>query len=108
MKLARRIGRTEPLATLIETELAPGTAAESDEQIIASIMATLDTYHHPTSTAPMGLAGDPHAVVDPEGRVHGTEGLRVVDASIFPDAISVATNVTTIAVAEHIAERYYD
>lgn len=108
VKLARRIGRTEPLATLIETELAPGTAAESDEQIIASIMATLDTYHHPTSTAPMGLAGDPHAVVDPEGRVHGTEGLRVVDASIFPDAISVATNVTTIAVAEHIAERYYD
>jgi choline dehydrogenase len=56
----------------------------------------------------MGLADDPAAVVDPEGRVHGLEGLRVVDASIFPDAISVATNITTIATAEHIAERYYD
>ncbi|TDG06561.1 dehydrogenase [Paraburkholderia guartelaensis] len=108
VKLARRIGRTAPLSTLIETELAPGPTAQSDEQIFASITATLDTYHHPTSTAPMGPAGDSHAVVDPEGRVHGLEGLRVVDASIFPDAISVATNVTTIATAEHIAERYYD
>jgi choline dehydrogenase len=108
VKLARRIGRTAPLSELIETELAPGPTAQSDDEILASMMATLDTYHHPTSTAPMGLSGDPHAVVDPEGRVHGLEGLRVVDASIFPDAISVATNVTTIATAEHIAERYYD
>jgi choline dehydrogenase len=108
VKLARRIGRTSPLSTLIDSELAPGPAALSDEQIIDSIRSTLDTYHHPTSTAPMGLADDPAAVVDPEGRVHGLEGLRVVDASIFPDAISVATNITTIATAEHIAERYYD
>jgi choline dehydrogenase len=108
VKLARRIGRTAPLSMLIEAELAPGPAAVNDEAIFASIRATLDTYHHPSSTAPMGAPGDPHAVVDPEGRVHGLEGLRVVDASIFPDAISVATNVTTIAVAEHIAERYYD
>jgi choline dehydrogenase len=108
VKLARRIGHTAPLSTLIDSELAPGAAALSDEAILASIMATLDTYHHPTSTAPMGPAGDPGAVVDLEGRVHSLEGLRVVDASIFPDAISVATNVTTIATAEHIAERYYD
>ncbi|PMY34499.1 GMC oxidoreductase, partial [Pseudomonas sp. FW306-2-2C-D06C] len=59
-----------------------------------------------TSTAPMGHAGDPGAVVDLEGRVHGVQGLRVVDASIFPDTISVATNVTTIATAEYIARRY--
>jgi choline dehydrogenase len=108
VKLARRLGRTAPLSALIDSELAPGAAALSDEAILASITATLDTYHHPTSTAPMGPAGDPDAVVDLEGRVHGVEGLRVVDASIFPDAISVATNVTTIATAEHIAERYYD
>jgi choline dehydrogenase len=108
VKLARRIGRTAPLSTLIEAELAPGPTEQSDEQILASITATLDTYHHPTSTAPMGPVGDPNAVVDPKGRVHGLKGLCVVDASIFPDAISVATNVTTIAAAEHIAERYFD
>jgi choline dehydrogenase len=105
VRLARRIGQTAPLSDLIEVELAPGPAAEADQQIQASINATLDTYHHPTSTARMGLDRDPRAVVDLEGRVRSVTGLRVIDASIFPDAISVATNVTTIAVAEHIASQ---
>lgn len=104
VKLARKIGQTAPLSTLIHSELAP--AAGSDEAILASMAATLDTYHHPTSSAPMGNAGDPKAVVDLQGRVHGVHGLRVVDASIFPDVPSVATNVTTIATAEHIAQYY--
>ncbi len=103
VKLARRIGQTAPLAGLIHSELAPGAEAASDDAIQASIAATLDTYHHPVSTAPMGLAGDPAAVVDLQGRVHGLAGLRVIDASIFPDAVSTATNITTIAVAEHLA-----
>lgn len=51
----------------------------------------------------MGLESDPNAVVGLDGRVRGVSGLSVIDASIFPDAISVATNVTTIAVAEHLA-----
>ncbi|WP_321967854.1 GMC family oxidoreductase [Burkholderia cepacia] len=106
IRLARRIGRTAPLSGLIDSELNPGPKATTDEQILASAKSTLDTYHHPTSTAPMGAINDPHAVVDTDGRVHGVRNLRVVDASIFPDAISVATNVTTIAAAEHIAHRY--
>lgn len=104
VKLARKIGQTAPLSTLVHSELAP--AADSDEAILASMAATLDTYHHPTSSAPMGNAGEPKAVVDLQGRVHGVHGLRVVDASIFPDVPSVATNVTTIATAEHIARHY--
>ncbi|MBH3026025.1 GMC family oxidoreductase N-terminal domain-containing protein [Serratia marcescens] len=104
VKLARKIGQTAPLSTLVHSELA--TAADSDEAILASMVATLDTYHHPTSSAPMGNAGEPKAVVDLQGRVHGVYGLRVVDASIFPDVPSVATNVTTIATAEHIARHY--
>ena len=102
VRLARRIGQTAPLAGLIHSELAPGEAATTDEAIQASINATLDTYHHPVSTAPMGLEGDPRAVVDLQGRVRGVAGLRVIDASIFPDAVSTATNITTIAVAEHL------
>lgn len=105
IRLARRIGRTAPLADLIETELAPGQDAESDEAILDSVRATLDTYHHPTSTCRMGRDGDPNAVVGLDGRVRGVTGLSVIDASIFPDAISVATNVTTIALAEHLAAR---
>ncbi|WP_423395380.1 GMC family oxidoreductase [Burkholderia sp. LMG 21824] len=106
VKIARRIGQTEPLSLLIHSELAPGIHARTDQEMLDSIKATLDTYHHPTSTAPMGGIGDNGAVVDLQGSVHGVSNLRVVDASIFPDAISVATNVTTIAVAEHIARHY--
>ncbi|WP_419728963.1 GMC family oxidoreductase [Lichenicola sp.] len=105
VRLARRIGQTAPLAGLIHAELSPGPEARSDAEIQAAINATLDTYHHPVSTAPMGVEGDPTAVVDLQGRVRGTFGMRVIDASIFPDAVSTATNITTIAVAEHLAAR---
>ncbi len=103
VKLARRIGLSAPLSDLIHAELAPGPEAVSDDAIQASIDATLDTYHHPVSTAPMGADGDAGAVVDLQGRVRGIAGLRVIDASIFPDAVSTATNITTITVAEHLA-----
>ncbi|MEH0196441.1 GMC oxidoreductase [Caulobacter sp. CCNWLY153] len=105
VKIARRIGQTAPLSDLIQTELSPGPSALSDAAIAQSIRTTLDTYHHPTSSAPMGRRGDRKAVVDLEGRVLGLEGLRVIDASIFPDTVSVATNIATIAVAEHLAAR---
>jgi choline dehydrogenase len=52
IRLARRIGATFPLADLIDTELNPGAAAASDADLEASMLATLDTYHHPTSPAP--------------------------------------------------------
>ena len=103
VRLARRIGRTAPMPGLIHSELAPGRDATSDEDVQASINATLDTYHHPVSTAPMGTDDEADAVVDLQGRVRGVLGLRVIDASIFPDAVSTATNITTIAVAEHLA-----
>ncbi len=106
IRMARKIGATAPLNGLIASELNPGQGNDSDEALLASARASLDTYHHPTSTAPMGRPGDSHAVVDLEAKVLGLQGLRVVDASIFPDVPSVATNLTVIATAEKIA-RYY-
>ena len=105
IRIARQIGRTAPLADLIETELAPGPDAKSDTAILESVKATLDTYHHPTSTCRMGAENDAGSVVGLDARVRGVTGLSVIDASIFPDAISVATNVTTIAIAEHLSGR---
>ncbi|CAM5240104.1 dehydrogenase [Streptomyces spiroverticillatus] len=105
IRLARRLGATEPLAGLVSSELNPGPQAVSDAEIEASALATLDTYHHPTSTAPMGADDDPTAVTDRLGAVRGVTGLRVVDASIFPDVPSAATNLTVIAAAEHIARQ---
>lgn len=106
IRLARKIGTTGPLNSLIHSELNPGQGNDSDEALLASVKASLDTYHHPTSTAPMGRPGDARAVVDLQAQVIGTQGLRVVDASIFPDVPSVATNITVIATAEHIARLY--
>ena len=62
------------------------------------------TSHHPCGTARMGPASDPNAVVDGAGRVHGVDGLRVVDASIMPDCPRVNINATTMMVASRIAD----
>lgn len=103
IRLSRKIGASSPLDSLIHSELNPGAGNDSDEALLASVRASLDTYHHPTSTAPMGQEGDPRAVVNLEGMVWGLKGLRVVDASIFPDVPSAAINLTVIATAEKIA-----
>jgi choline dehydrogenase len=71
------------------------------------IAANLAVYGHPTSTAPMGGPGDSWAVVDSVGAVSGVSGLRVVDASIIPEAPSATTNMTVIMLAEHICQRVY-
>lgn len=103
VEMVRALAAKAPLAQFIHSEMAPGRDADSRSKIEASLASTLDTYHHPTSTVPMGGDRDPHAVVDRQGRVRGIRNLRVVDASIFPDVPSVATNVPTLVAAEHIA-----
>jgi choline dehydrogenase len=105
VQLSRKIGRTAPFSTLIDHEIAPGDTVEGGEALRANIVKNVAAYLHPTSTVPMGAASDPTAVVDAWGKVRGIEALRVVDASILPDIPSVATNVTTIMVAERIAEK---
>jgi choline dehydrogenase len=71
-----------------------------DEWLLRNVM----TSHHPAGTCRMGSASDPLAVVDATGRVHGVDGLRVVDASIMPDCPRVNINATTMMVAEKIAD----
>lgn len=107
IRLARRIGATEPLAGLIDHELTPGPAAVTDTAIEQSMLATLEVYHHATSTAPMGADDDPAAVTDWLGAVRGLDSLRVVDAAIFPDVPQTATNLTVIMAAEHINRLAY-
>ena len=77
---------------------------ESDESLNDWIMREVTTSQHISCTCKMGPASDPMAVVDHYGRVHGLEGLRVVDASIMPDCIRANTNVTTMMIGERIAD----
>ena len=83
-------------------ELAPGPDCTSDDEIDDYARSTAKTVYHPTSTCRMG--GDALAVVDHECRVHGIEGLRVVDASVMPMVTSGNTNAPTIMIAEKVAD----
>ena len=88
---------------MVDGELDANGTADQRESLETSLHAGAMTFYHGTSTAPMGGPQDEAAVVDAAGRVRGIEGLRVVDASIVPAAISVPVNLTTIMVAERIA-----
>ena len=97
--LLRAIAATAPLAHYIESEMLPGTAKQSDAQLLQDFRERAGTVYHPVSTCRMGP--DPaSAVVDACLRVHGVEALRVIDASIFPTITSGNTNAPTIMVAE--------
>jgi choline dehydrogenase len=102
LKIARQIYGTQPMAGLIDRETIPGAEVQSAEAIDAHIRATAGTTQHPVGTCAMGTG--PNAVVDPELRVHGIAGLRVVDASIMPDVPGGNTNGPTIMVAEKASD----
>jgi choline dehydrogenase len=101
MRMVLGLARTEPLARYANRpHQVP--ASDSEEDIVAHLRRTTQTIYHPTSTCRMGV--DDLAVVDPELRVRGVEGLRVVDASVFPSVPRGNTNAPTIAVAERAAD----
>ena len=83
-------------------ELAPGDAVQSDDEIDAFVRETVQSAYHPCGTCKMGT--DPMAVVDPQGRVHGMDGLRVVDSSIMPAITTGNLNAPTIMIAEKAAD----
>ncbi len=104
LRLIRRLVRQAPLAPFVGDELAPGATCTSDADLDAHVRATMITVHHPVGTCRMGLASDPEAVVDEDLRVLGTEGLRVVDASVMPDLVGGPTNSPVIMIAEKAAD----
>ena len=104
IKLARKIAKSDRLKKLIVKELNPWEA-DTDDQLLASMKSTVETYAHPFATAPMGPRGSKSSVVDFQGNVYKVKGLRVVDASIFPDVVSAAPNPTVIMAAEKIADQ---
>lgn len=101
IKGARRIANTAPLSDHREGELRPGPEVQSDVELEEFVRSNARTTQHPVGTCKMGH--DELAVVDDRLRVHGVDGLRVIDASIMPTLPSANTNAATIAVAERSA-----
>lgn len=82
----------------------PGDALHDDNALDRWILRHADTGHHSSSTCAMGPASNPLAVVDQQGKVYGTEGLWVVDASILPETVRANINATVLMVAEKIGD----
>ncbi len=85
-------------------ELQPGALVQTDEQIDAFVRAKVESAYHPSCSCKMGAPDDAKAVVDPQARVRGLEGLRVVDSSIMPSVTTGNLNAPTIMLAEKAAD----
>ncbi|NIP46032.1 MAG: choline dehydrogenase [Gammaproteobacteria bacterium] len=106
MKLSRRICASRAMAPFVSEEVLPGSDVQSDEALLECARNIGQTIYHPVGTCKMG--SDERAVVDERLRVHGVEGLRVVDASIMPTITSGNTNAPTIMIAEKAADMILD
>ncbi|MDF1791781.1 MAG: choline dehydrogenase [Thalassobaculaceae bacterium] len=104
MKIGRRIAGAAPLDAYRGHEMTPGADCTADADFERFARETGQTLYHIVGTAKMGPASDRMAVVDDRLRVHGVDGLRVIDASIMPTLISGNTNAATIMVAEKGAD----
>ncbi len=100
IRLTREIHQAAAFNSYLGTEVAPGSDQVDDTDIDNFIRDTVKSTYHPSCTCKMGY--DPAAVVDAEGRVHGTSRLRVIDASIMPSITSGNLNAPTIMIAEKI------
>jgi choline dehydrogenase len=103
VKFIRRIASASPFAELVAEELRPGPKVQSDKDLIHDFRQRSGTVYHPSCTARMGR-DKTTSVVDERLRVHGVQGLRVCDASVFPNLIAGNTNAPSILVGWKGAE----
>lgn len=104
MKLARKLLASTPLAPYYEREDFPGPGVQSDDEFLHAATQRGTTTFHPGCTCRMGPADAPWAVVDDQLRVHGMQGLRVIDASIMPRMISANLNASTLMIADRASD----
>jgi len=104
IRLTREIFGQDAIKGFVKREIQPGPAAQSNAELDAFIKEHVESAYHPCGTARMGRRDDPMAVVDPECRVIGVEGLRVADSSIFPRVTNGNLNAPSIMVGEKAAD----
>ncbi|WP_255954102.1 GMC family oxidoreductase [Streptomyces odontomachi] len=104
IRIARQIARTQPLAGWLNHEVCPGPEVTGDDELSAYARQVAHTVYHPAGTCRMGAADDEAAVVDPELRIRGLDGIRIADASVFPTLPAVNPMIGVLMVGERGAE----
>lgn len=104
IRLTRELFAQPAFAPYAGDEIQPGGALRSDDELDGFVREHVESAYHPCGTARMGRRDDPEAVVDPEGRVIGVDGLRVADSSIFPRITNGNLNAPSIMVGEKMAD----
>lgn len=104
MKLARQLLASKPLQPYYAREDFPGPQVQSDDELMGAARERGTTTFHPAGTCRMGPVTDPRAVVDDQLRVHGLDGLRVIDASIMPTMLSANLNAATMMIGEKASD----
>lgn len=104
IRLTREVFRQDAFKPFVKHEIQPGKDVASDEELNAFIAEHAESAYHPCGTCKMGAVDDPMAVVDPECRVIGVEGLRVADSSIFPRIPNGNLNAPSIMVGEKASD----
>jgi choline dehydrogenase len=104
VRLTREIFAQPAFAPYRGREIQPGENVKTDEQIDEFVRQRVESAYHPSCSCRMGSRDDPMAVVDPETRVIGVEGLRVVDSSIMPSITTGNLNAPTLMLAEKAAD----
>jgi choline dehydrogenase len=104
LKLAREFVTAKPMAAICRSEVAPGPQLRSDAELLDYVRSGVVTLYHPVGTCAMGSEARWGSVLDPELKVRGITGLRVVDASVMPTVPRGNTNAPTIAIAERAAD----
>ncbi len=104
IRLTREVFGQAAFAPYVKHEIQPGGIVQTDEQLDTFLREHVESAYHPCGTARMGRRDDPMAVVDPECRVIGVDGLRVADSSIFPQVTNGNLNGPSIMVGEKAAD----
>ncbi len=104
IRLTREIFGQDAMKPFVKSEIQPGQGVETDAQLDDFLREHVESAYHPCGTARMGRASDPMAVVDPQARVIGVEGLRLADSSVFPQVTNGNLNGPSIMVGEKAAD----
>lgn len=102
VELARKIFATKPMSDFVKQELAPGPDCSGPDAVRGFVTAAADSYHHQAGSCKMG--SDDMAVVDPQLKVRGIEGLRIADASVMPAVPSGNCHAAIVMIAERLSD----